>query len=321
MTSLQALRTLLEQNSLLFFILFVLSLAANLFEIAGFFRERRQRKEEQVQRAKDEERLRVYEFLFETAQRSITTETELNQLRDEIVRRKDLIPKLHQRVRLLQLAAKREIAAQNMARTIADLRSGYEELEALKALHAELGELPDLPQSERSKIEREIGNNTYKLYELPKALTYRALLLVLVVLLLPAPADQVLVLVLLELFLRTFFEVAAQSREAALIRWVAANKTTIGFLSCFGAWYFMVREVETFLGRPLDLSVGAFCELVQRSSEGLGYPHFSFSQFLLSRSYFVSEVIMLFISCVLSLVHWRRIRSEVLGVSVVGPVQ
>ncbi len=311
MEILESIQRLLEGNSAVFLALFIISLLANLFEISGFFRERRKRTEEHEQRAKDEERLRVYEFLFEAAQESITTEEELDELRKEVARRRDVIPQLEQRIELLRLAAKKEIVTQNMSRTVADLRTGYAELGKLRELHDELGDLPDLPTSERSSIEEEIASSTLKPYELPKAVTYRALILVLVVFLLPSPADQVLVVILLQMFMVTFFEVAALSHEASLVMWVFRHQRAIGFLSCFGAWFFLLSSVERFLGMPLRLTLDAISDVYRSTSHA---ESFWLLEFLYRRPYYLTHILMILVALLFGRIHWLRIRDAVLEI-------
>ena len=311
MGMLESVKILLEENSAIFLVLFVISLAANIFEITGFFGERSKRKLEQERREKDEERLRVYEYLFETAQQSISTEEELGRLREEVARRKDVIPKLEARIDLLHLAAKKEIASQNMSRTVADLRAGLSELEKLREMHGEFDDLPDLPQGERQSIEREIASTTLRPYELPKSVTYRALILVLVVFLLPTPVDLILIVILLRIFMTTFFEVAALSREPELSYWVFEHQRAIGFLSCYGAWFVMLSTTEHLMGQPLDILMDAVSSALRESVFGRNW----LGDLLARRTYLLEHLLVLFASFLFSRVHWKRIRDAVLSIT------
>lgn len=307
--SLEEIKSFLEQNSVLFIILFGLSVVANLFEIAGFIRERRGKKVEEKRRKEEEKRLKVYEFLFETAEKSLSTEEELNELKLEVSKRKNLIPTLEKRIHILSLAAKKEITKQNIDRVIGELRSSQEQLNKLLQLRAELGDLPDLPKSEMALIQDSISQSTHLPFELPKSIAFRSLLLVLILLLLPSPADQILVVVLLSMFLGTFFEVTAFSDEPKMKNWVFKHYRSIGFISCFGAWYFMIRSIDTLLGRPTSILFDFVSDFLRNSD--ILIDSSPIIEFFIRRSYTFSEFAIIFLAMVLARIHWTKIRIEI----------
>ncbi len=296
---------------MLFFILFVLSLLANSFEIFGFFRERRKYKEEQKQRKQDEERLKVYEYLFDTAEKSISSKNELETLKEEIGKKENVLPELERRIELLRLAAKKEIVEQNISRTINDLRNSRDELNKLLQLQNELGELPDLPAAEKENIKNILSNNVRKPFELPKEITYKAILLVLIVLLLPSPADELIVVVLLGLFLTTFFQIASYSEEDKVRNWILKNYKIIGFLSSFGVWFYLLREIQYTFGRPLELIIEMNTRPILKNR---GTNSNFFLEYFLGRSYLISEIIILIIALIIAQIQWSNIKASIIGI-------
>lgn len=309
MELLENLRQFLEQNSLVVLAFLILSLVANCFEIAGYFREKRLRTEDDARRQEEERRLGAYEFIFEAAEKNIKTEDELARLQEEIVRRESAIPPLENRVRLLRLAATKEIVSQNMQRAVDDVRASYDRLCRMRDIHANLGDLPDLPEQEKKTIRAEVEKHTRDPYQLPAAVMYRCLILVLGVLLLPSPADSLLVVVVLGLFLRTFFEVAVLSGEAPFRSWIAGHWQTIGWLSCFGAWFALLQGAEMYLGRPLDLLVDGWIESWR---ESLPYSERSWAlKLLLRRSYILADLAIIATSAAIGTRHWWTMRDAI----------
>lgn len=198
------LKNAIEQNSAWFLAFFALSVLANVLQVRSYFHERRRSREDQQRREADQKRLSTYEFLFSRADKQVMTEAELAQLEEQITKRSSTIPELEKRIELLRLAAKREVVAQGIDRSLTVIRDAYEELTKLRHDHAALGVLPDLPLATRKKIEAEVRASAARPFELPKSLTFRCLVLVLFIMLLPWPVDTVVTVVFLHVSWRHF---------------------------------------------------------------------------------------------------------------------
>lgn len=302
------LRAFLEKNTTAFLIAFAISAVANLLQIYGFWSERKQRRQEELRQKQEEDRLKVYEFLFEAAQKNIKTEQELTTLQEEIASRANTIPELEKRIELLRLAAKREIAEQNIERTIAELRAGMERYAKLHQESQTLGPLPALPESERKRIALEIEAGTRTPYQLPISLTYKVVLLVIIVILLPSPADTVMIAVLFGAFMSAFFEVAAHSPDERLNALVTTHWRSLGFVSAFGIWFSLLNSAELYLGRPVDLLSSAL-----RASfldYDMGRPA-RLIEFVFNNSYIWQNVLFVVLSLVIARIHWRRVSPDI----------
>lgn len=302
------LRAFLEKNTTAFLIAFAISAVANLLQIYGFWSERRQRREEELRQKQEEERLKVYEFLFEAAQKNIKTGQELTALQEEIATRANTIPELEKRIELLRLAARREITEQNIERTITELRAGMERYAKLQQENETLGPLPALPETERKRIAFEIEAGTRTPYQLPISLTHRVVLLVVIVTLLPSPANTVMIAVLFGAFMSTVFEVAAHSSDKHLNTWVAKNWRALGFVSAFGIWFSLLNAAEMYLGRPLDLLSSAL--RVTLLDYSAGRPA-RLLEFLLNNSYIWQNVLFVILSLLIARVHWRKVSPDI----------
>lgn len=243
----QEIATFLAENAYVFVVIFTLSLVANILQILSYLRDRKVILEGAEERMALKRALDTYGYVLDRAEKSIRTDDELRSAEASVAERRQLATEIEQRIQAVEIHAKRRLVEEAINRSLNAIQDAQAEVQELRKQHAELAPLPDIPESMKLAIDRDVGVALNRPFELPKALAFRALLLVLFVFLLPYPADLIFTLAFAHLFLLTFFEAAQLHSDPKAVEFVRKHKAIIAKISIFGSWYVALNFVQSLL--------------------------------------------------------------------------
>ena len=242
----------ISRNAYLVITTFVVSLFANILQITTYLRDKRRIREEASERDRLASQLEKYRYIVGLAERNIKTEEQLEQIENDITKRKTAAKDIEDRIVQMRDVAQRQIVKNAIELSVRDLVSSYEDVRALRSKFRNLGVLPDIPTRARAEIEREVSVAIRKPYELPKAFVFRALLLLLLAILLPWPVNTVITLIFLHIFFALFFEAAEMYPDPRVSGWVFRHAQAIGRWSAVGLWYVLLNFIQNLVAVPVE---------------------------------------------------------------------
>lgn len=313
MSILEGIVRILNSNPIIFLVIFILSLIANLIQIYTFIQDRQQIKTEIAEKAKLAKLVDTYEYILNLAKHNIKTEGQLAILEAEITQKANVIGEMDSRLKALQQVAQKKLVSQALERNLSILLQIYQDITKLRAEYAALGELPDIPESTRHEIEQQVNVAIKRPYEFPRSFIFKSTLLVLFIFFLPWPVDSLLVIVFLPLFLETFFEAAIIYRETKFTKWTLKNANWIGLLSAFGAWQSMLNAIRTFLFEPVNVVLESYSQQLYGPGIDDNSAWIRLMRTAMNTRWSIVDTIVIIVSIVFAILHWKAIRPSILS--------